>query len=126
MCYIDEADLPTAFEQTTVRVRKPRPCCECKTEIEAGDSATVYKGLWQGTGWASYTMCIPCKEMRSAMQHIADPDWLPPFTELVQCAVEEWREAAPHIEDGPWMPTARKVAEARRRLRKSIEAKERR
>ena len=64
-CYCD-FEGPEFYNKRTPVARKPRECCECGSEIKAGERYEYVTGKWEGR-LDSFTTCMDCVDVREAL-----------------------------------------------------------
>lgn len=47
------------------KCRKPRKCCECGTMIERGEHYHFFSGVWEDSGFDSFSTCARCQDLRN-------------------------------------------------------------
>lgn len=86
-------EIPSVFNQRTVRGRKEYRCCECSRAIPKGGEHEIATGLWAGE-WGRFRTCQPCKAVRDKCRDYAAYDDEQPWF----CGLREWIENCGEIE----------------------------
>ena len=58
-----DGDLPVLFTSVKRKARKQHKCCECKRQIEAGETYLVEEGKWDGE-FETFKTCSDCLSIR--------------------------------------------------------------
>lgn len=63
----DEGEYSPDFQSLKwVKARKPHKCCECRRQIQPGESYLRYTGKWDGE-MNTYRTCAVCEDIRSSL-----------------------------------------------------------
>ena len=82
------SDLPSVSEELFPVAKKIYACCECRKQIEIGETYHYFKGCWDGK-WAKFRTCLTCSDLRDELGDCVD-GW-PPFGDLMEWKKESER-----------------------------------